>query len=160
MIAKAHITHRALATLAAAALLSGCTAENPSGESERPGTDAALEAEIALDESSEQAAPVDSAIPAHFRAIGTEPFWAVTNGSAGLRYMTPDNSEGVAVTVTDEIAQAQLRGVSGTLDDESFAIEITLATCSDGMSDRVYPFTATLKFGGEVRNGCARPMDS
>jgi uncharacterized membrane protein len=32
---------------------------------------------------------------------------------------------------------------------------ITPGVCSDGMSDRTYPFVATLRLGDETRNGCA-----
>ncbi len=160
MIAKALFARRAFAMLACASFVSACSAPTGTGEADNAGTDAQSEEQAMMEESAEQAAPVDSAIPAHFRALGTEPFWAVTNGSAGLRYMTPENSEGVAVTVTGEDEQENSRNVTGTLEDNIFTIEIAVATCSDGMSDRIYPFTATLKLGEEERRGCARPLDS
>ena len=31
---------------------------------------------------------------------------------------------------------------------------VTPLSCSDGMSDRTYPFTVTLEIGEETRNGC------
>ncbi len=31
---------------------------------------------------------------------------------------------------------------------------VTPLACSDGMSDRSYPFTVTLKLGEDLRNGC------
>jgi uncharacterized membrane protein len=39
------------------------------------------------------------------------------------------------------------------------ALRLTLrkAACSDGMSDRRYPFTAEVEAGGEMLKGCARP---
>ena len=36
-----------------------------------------------------------------------------------------------------------------------FALAVTPGDCSDGMSDRTYPFVATLQVAGEQRNGCA-----
>ena len=32
---------------------------------------------------------------------------------------------------------------------------VTRLACSDGMSDRTYPFTVTLEIGDDKRNGCA-----
>ena len=32
---------------------------------------------------------------------------------------------------------------------------VTPLACSDGMSDRTYPFTVTLGIGEDKRNGCA-----
>jgi uncharacterized membrane protein len=31
---------------------------------------------------------------------------------------------------------------------------VTPLECSDGMSDRIYPFTVTLKIGDDLRSGC------
>lgn len=106
----------------------------------------------------QQMAPA-SQIPAEFRALGTEPFWAVTSGSAGLRYSTPDNSEGTIVIVEDEQSTPESRRLSGKMGDRPFAIELTVKPCSDGMSDRAYPFSARLTLDGETLEGCARRMD-
>ena len=117
------------------------------------------------------AAPQDGAesqIPASFRALGTEPFWAViSNGTgtgetatgAGLRYSTPENIDGTQVMIEDETVQPALRRLTGTMDGKSFAIELTVGQCSDGMSDRVYPYTVRLAIEGESLAGCARPLD-
>ena len=32
---------------------------------------------------------------------------------------------------------------------------VTPGACSDGMSDRTYPYTVTLKIGDDTREGCA-----
>ena len=45
-------------------------------------------------------------------------------------------------------------GLSGTLGDKTFDMTVTPGNCSDGMSDRTFPFVVTLKLGEEVRNGC------
>ena len=37
---------------------------------------------------------------------------------------------------------------SGTIDGRSFDMAVTPAECSDGMSDRTYPFVVTLRIGG------------
>ena len=44
---------------------------------------------------------------------------------------------------------------SGELDGAELEMMVTPLACSDGMSDRAYPFTATLKLGEETRKGCA-----
>lgn len=40
---------------------------------------------------------------------------------------------------------------------KTLAIELTRSACSDGMSDRVYPYKAVVTLGGEVLKGCAAP---
>ena len=39
--------------------------------------------------------------------------------------------------------------------DKPFVLAVTPGKCSDGMSDRSYPFTVTLMVMGEQREGCA-----
>lgn len=46
-------------------------------------------------------------------------------------------------------------GFSGELNGEPFNLAVTPGECSDTMSNRSYPFTATLTIGDELRNGCA-----
>ena len=45
--------------------------------------------------------------------------------------------------------------LSGEIEDAPFDMAITPGECSDGMSDRTYPFTVTLQVSGEQRSGCA-----
>lgn len=88
------------------------------------------------------------------RFTGTEPFWGgdISNGYA--TYSTPENAEGVRFAVE---RFAGLNGVSfsGTVAGETFDLMVTPAECSDGMSDRTYPYAATLMIGAEKREGCA-----
>jgi uncharacterized membrane protein len=44
---------------------------------------------------------------------------------------------------------------SGTLRAGDITVAITPGECSDGMSDRAYPFGATLQVDADVRQGCA-----
>ena len=85
---------------------------------------------------------------------GTEPFWggAISDGAA--TYSTPENIDGTSFPVE---RFAGLNGVSfsGTMDGTSFDLTITPGDCSDGMSDRTYPYVATLMVGEEKREGCA-----
>lgn len=129
-------------TIAAAALLSlaACQSgpEGPGGtSSEAPGT--AFSA-IAMDET--------------VNFTGTEPFWGGEVTGETLTYSTPENIEGTMIRV-ERFAGNNGLGYSGTLDGESFDMTVTPGECSDGMSDRTYPFTVTLQIGAEQRNGCA-----
>lgn len=84
---------------------------------------------------------------------GTEPFWGGEVTGEALTYTTPENIDGTAVTVK-RFAGMNGLGFSGELAGESFDMAVTPGDCSDGMSDRTYPFTVTLRLGEEVRNGC------
>ena len=88
------------------------------------------------------------------RVTGTEPFWGGEVASGIFTYVTPERADGVAIPVERFAGRA---GVSftGELDGSAVALMITDGQCSDGMSDRRYPFTATLKVGNAQREGCA-----
>lgn len=88
----------------------------------------------------------------HF--TGTEPFWGGSIANGAALYSTPENADGTSFPVG---RFAGLNGVSfsGTLDGSSFDLMVTPGECSDGMSDRTYPFVATLMLGNEKREGCA-----
>ena len=38
---------------------------------------------------------------------------------------------------------------------DSLTVTLKMGACSDGMSDRTYPFAVTLQVRGEKREGCA-----
>ncbi|MGB7405900.1 MAG: hypothetical protein WA906_09435 [Pacificimonas sp.] len=133
-IRTAAITLAALATLALAACSSG-------------GADGDAEPSRAF-----SAIPPDEVVTAG----GTEPFWSIEieprNGSPVASYTTPSTEEtGIAVE-----RFAGLNGVSwtGTLGGQPFAVMATLGPCSDGMSDRVYPYDALVEVRGETLSGC------
>lgn len=86
--------------------------------------------------------------------LGTEPFWGGETQGDSLTYKTPENLAGDTITVKRFAGQGGL-GLSGTLDGAPFDMTITPGECSDGMSDRTFPFAVTLKIGAETRQGCA-----
>jgi uncharacterized membrane protein len=90
-----------------------------------------------------------------FQALGTEPFWAVEVTPGRLSYSTPENQKG-----TEFPAQRTVEGEAlvwtGTFEGSKFTLRIAPGTCSDGMSDTVYAYTAMVAFAGETRQGCAR----
>lgn len=88
------------------------------------------------------------------RLVGTEPFWGGTIERGTFVYTTLENQAGEAVSVERFAGRGGL-SFSGTLDARPLDLVITPGDCSDGMSDRTYPFVATLQLGSEQRQGCA-----
>ena len=79
-----------------------------------------------------------------YRAIGTEPFWAVTVRGATARLERP----GVAA-----IPFAVMRDPDGYRGD-GFAMTISQGPCSDGMSDALWSDRVAVAFGEGVLKGC------
>jgi uncharacterized membrane protein len=88
----------------------------------------------------------------HF--TGTEPFWGGQVSGQVLTYTTPESQSGEMVAV-NRFAGRNGISFSGELDDMPFVLAVTPGQCSDGMSDRTYPFAVTLQVRGETRKGCA-----
>ncbi|MET1754309.1 hypothetical protein ABVV53_02355 [Novosphingobium sp. RD2P27] len=88
----------------------------------------------------------------HF--VGTEPFWAGKARGGTLTYSTPSQPDGTKIPVKRFGGRNGL-GLSGTFQGDTFDMTVTPGACSDGMSDRRFPFTATLNIGGDIREGCA-----
>ncbi len=88
------------------------------------------------------------------RFTGTEPFWGGSIEDGTALYSTPENSDGARFPV-ERFSGNNGLGFSGTLGGAAWDMTITPGECSDGMSDRTYPFTVTLLVAGERREGCA-----
>lgn len=88
------------------------------------------------------------------RFTGTEPFWGGRVSGETLTYSTPENMEGTVIPATRFAGRGGL-SFSGALEGQALDLAITPGNCSDGMSDRIYPFVATLQIGPDQRNGCA-----
>jgi uncharacterized membrane protein len=86
--------------------------------------------------------------------VGTEPFWSGSAGGGMATYATPENPSGSEFQV-ERFAGNNGLGISGQLDGAGFDLTITPGECSDGMSDRSFPYTATLLIGRDQRLGCA-----
>ncbi|NNC54061.1 MAG: hypothetical protein HKO08_13570 [Erythrobacter sp.] len=85
---------------------------------------------------------------------GTEPFWGGEIAGTQARYSTPEDPDGTTFSV-ERFAGNNGLGFTGAIEGSAFDLTVTPGECSDGMSDRTYPFTATVMMGGEQRNGCA-----
>jgi uncharacterized membrane protein len=88
------------------------------------------------------------------RFTGTEPFWGGQVSGQALTYTTPENQSGEMIAV-DRFGGRNGISFSGELGGMPFVLAVTPGQCSDGMSDRRYPFTVTLQVKGEQREGCA-----
>lgn len=123
-------------------LLLGLAACQPGGEIAVPGdsSDHAPFAGISADDT--------------IRFTGTEPFWGGQSRGNRLVYTTPEDPEGTMLAVKRFAGRGGL-SLSGQLNGERFDLTVTPGQCSDGMSDRSYPFTATLMLGDQTRQGCA-----
>lgn len=85
---------------------------------------------------------------------GTEPFWGGAAGGGMATFSTPDDPQGSEFAVKRFAGNNGL-GISGEVNGNAFDLTVTPGECSDGMSDRSYPYTATLLLGSEQRLGCA-----
>lgn len=87
------------------------------------------------------------------RFTGAEPFWGGSVQGRQLIWTTPDNSAGTKFSVERFAGRGGL-SYSGQLEGEPFTIAITPGKCSDGMSDRVYPFVTTVTIDDLLLTGC------
>lgn len=101
-----------------------------------------------------RSAPGPLRVPVTFRASGTEPFWGMKVSGSAVSYSTPEIPEDVARDVV-RTGRAGVESVMGRLGEVPFALTVRAERCSDGMSDRAYPFSARLRLGDKDLQGCA-----
>ncbi len=135
---------KAMGLVAACSVLVAC---NGSPEANVPGDTA--------DEGAYSGIPEDAAI----RVYGNEPFWGGTVENGTFTYTTPGDQAGRGIAVTRFAGRGGL-SFSGELDGQTVDLAVTPGDCSDGMSDRTYPFNATLQIGADQRSGCAALADA
>jgi uncharacterized membrane protein len=89
-----------------------------------------------------------------FDALGTEPFWALKIRPDGIVLSSPAGQ-----AWTGRNPGVDWQGKARTWQAHSGAgpltIVITPGECSDGMSDRAYPYAAEVTVGHETLKGCA-----
>lgn len=81
---------------------------------------------------------------------GTEPFWGLTVKPEGIKLSRPDAPEKDYMP-----ADFVVNGNQAALQTGELTVNLAVATCSDGMSERRYPLTAEVHVGTEVLKGCA-----
>lgn len=92
------------------------------------------------------------------RAVGTEPFWGARIEGRCVTYSHPGDQKGTRIWA--RFASGPDGGIwTGALGGRPFRL-VTRSQegCSDGMSDKRYPFAVELVVGGERRTGCAAPL--
>lgn len=85
--------------------------------------------------------------------IGNEPFWNLKVETDKAVWTTPDNSGGTPFAFT-RFAGNNGMGFTGTIDGTAITATMTPGQCSDGMSDRTYPYVATIALGEATLRGC------
>lgn len=93
----------------------------------------------------------------HLRAFGTEPFWAIDIVPGQLRYSNPELQDGQPFAASSSPEGEGVR-YSGRLDGKAISLLIKPGDCSDGMSDTLHKWQATLTIDGKTHQGCARQL--
>lgn len=95
--------------------------------------------------------PVDAnAQSAPYKALGTEPFWALTITPQTMKFESP-NLRGPVSVVTPKV----IHGFAGEIyQTRRVNVNIVHKRCSDGMSDRTYPDTVQVTVDGQRYEGC------
>ncbi|MEO6112999.1 MAG: META domain-containing protein [Sphingomicrobium sp.] len=139
-----------LALLTAA--LAGCGDPNDrlSDEQAAAGRNSPIESPAAINEPAARApAPQAGAGRVIFKAVGTEPGWALTVRHETMEYLGDYGS--VRITAP---TPANFRPAPGRYDAGQLTLTISPGPCSDGMSDLVYRQTVRLVADGKAVNGC------
>ena len=87
--------------------------------------------------------------PAPYHAVGTEPFWNLLIDEHDITFVQPDHQP-----ITQR-TPAVIHGFAGEIyQTPRINVNIVHGTCSDGMSDRVYPDKVQVTVDGTRFNGC------
>jgi uncharacterized membrane protein len=143
----------ALPFAAASLMLAACAQEAPSDNEAETGS-VVEEIAASVPAEGEDTAPYSGiAEDETVNFTGTEPFWGGEVDGKTLTYKTPEKPDGEVIMVERFAGRGGL-SFSGVLEGAELEMMVTPLDCSDGMSDRTYPFTVTLKIDDETRNGC------
>ena len=99
----------------------------------------------------------DSPLADDLRILGTEPFWAIdisktTNSATYSRAGEADVALGYP---KESKGQDDASVLTSTSSQGDAVMRLRKKDCSDGMSDRTYPWEAEVIFRGETLKGCA-----
>ena len=146
---------RSAVLYAALALLAGCNPSSPP-PAPRATTDPAALTPATPAPAATRAPTAGVAAAQHqrYRALGTEPFWGIDVLPGQLRYTAPDQP----AVVSFAAQTSDGRRFTGTMAGQAVALVIAPGTCSDGMSDTVYAYTAQLTIGPQMLHGCAKAV--
>ncbi len=86
--------------------------------------------------------------PSRYRALGTEPFWAVTvKGSTAILERPDKPPASFTVSRNDDGRAVRFLG-------EGFTMTVVEGPCSDGMSDAIWSDQVAIAFGEGTLKGC------
>jgi uncharacterized membrane protein len=91
-------------------------------------------------------------------ARGTEPFWSVTVNKSSIVYSSPSDKKQTFPYVTPLSAAGRTPEtvrVYRLLSGNHTLVIKKQSACSDGMSDKEYPYSATFIMNNTVLDGCA-----
>ena len=103
---------------------------------------------------------MDTTNATEFIAQGTEPFWNVAVSKRGIVYTSPDTKKQTfpyvapmkaAARPEDLVRVYRLKGKP-----EGMLLIKQVSACSNGMSEKNFPYSAVLVLGNTVLEGCAQ----
>jgi uncharacterized membrane protein len=133
--------------------LAACAEPTASAGNAREPSEAAPQPEPARPAVEIKPATAPVVLPMPLRLVGTEPFWGGVVGPEEIQISGVDR-ETLAWGVRDP--QRSGNTLRWKLEG-GVTILVVRESCSDGMSDRTYPFRAEVTVKGEVLKGCAGP---
>ena len=87
--------------------------------------------------------------PPPYHAVGTEPFWNLLIDEHDITFVQPEQQP------VKQRTPAVIHGFAGEIyQTPRINVNIVHATCSDGMSDRVYPDKVQVTIDGKRFAGC------
>jgi hypothetical protein len=95
-----------------------------------------------------------AALPDGLLCAGVEPFWSLRLTADGATYEAPDTATRAEAGMT--AATAKGRPWPAILRFTGLTAIVRPATCSDGMSDRIDPWTVDVIMDDALRTGCCR----
>lgn len=102
------------------------------------------------------AAPALQMVPGPaFRLVGNEPFWAVHIDSTLIRYTTPDDTSGTRFPPVKPLQLGDTLRWTSSNPQTIIEAWVVPESCSDGMSDRTWPYRASVQVGDRKLQGCA-----
>jgi uncharacterized membrane protein len=99
----------------------------------------------------------ESPLASDLNLVGTEPFWAVqiSKEAKTAKFSRPGEAD------LDASYPVESKGAGGAVvltsssPDGDIVMTLTKKECSDGMSDRKYPWEASVAYKGQTLKGCA-----
>lgn len=143
---------RPIVLVASLALLCACSPQAPDGADAPPPADAPAPAPAPA------TPPAPTPIPEEFSgdldARGTEPFWGLQIRDTQITLQRPDHPAAIGpnpgLVMKDGKATWTTQAGASPL-----VVTLSLAPCSDGMSDLKYDYAAQVVIGSETLKGCA-----